>query len=68
MANGVLDTIVKQGIHNDLSWQTREIAAKNVPNHPSMKPANSGGAPAGTVPQKLGQAAFNPTSIRKPGQ
>jgi hypothetical protein len=32
-----------------------------------MKPANSGGAPAGQVPSKLGEPAFNPTSVRKPG-
>ena len=64
---GALDTIVKQGIHNDLSWQTREIAAKNVPTHPAMRPANAGGAPAGKVPSKLGESVFDPTSIRKPG-
>lgn len=64
---GVLDSIIKGGVHTDLSWQTREIDDKNVATHPAMKPANSGGAPSGVVPAKLGQQAFDPNSVRKPG-
>jgi hypothetical protein len=64
---GVLDTIIKQGVHTDLSWQTRDIAAKNVPTHPAMHSANAGGAPARQVPSKLGESVFDPNSVCKPG-
>ncbi len=71
---GVLDQIVRGGAHSvdmgphpDVNWQTRTLPPKNVPTHPAMRPANAGGAPAGQVPSKLGESAFNPTSVRKPG-
>lgn len=45
--------------------QVRKIAAKNVPGHPHMKDANTGGAPRGAVPANTG--ASNGTVARKPG-
>jgi hypothetical protein len=71
----VLDQIIKGGAHSvdmgphpDVNWQTRTLPPDNVPVHSAMRPANTGGAPAGQVPSKLGESVFNPNSIRKPGQ
>jgi hypothetical protein len=64
--DGVLQTVIGKGARmDDTNFQTRKIAEGNVPDHPHMKPANSGGAPSGTIPSKIGASSAQP--IRKPG-
>jgi hypothetical protein len=66
--DGVLDRVQREGTarrDDSITSQLRSIGDKNVPDHPHMKPANSGGAPCGTIPAKIGASSAQP--IRKPG-
>jgi len=65
--DGVLDRVQREGTarqDDSVTGQLRKIADGNVPNHPHMKPANSGGAPCGTIPAKIGASSAQP--IRRP--
>jgi hypothetical protein len=66
--DGVLSRVIREGTarqDDSITSQLRKIADGNVPDHPHMKPANSGGAPSGTIPTKIGASSAQP--IRKPG-
>jgi hypothetical protein len=66
--DGVLAQVIAKGtarVDSEITSQLRKIADGNVPNHPYMKPANSGGAPGGTIPSKIGASSAQP--VRKPG-
>ena len=43
--DGVLNSVIANGtkLDTEITGQLRKIAPGNVPNHPNMKPANSGG-------------------------
>jgi hypothetical protein len=66
--DGVLDTVIARGTARSQTIaddkQLRAIADKNVPDHPHMRPANAGGAPMGTIPNKIGANINGP--VRKP--
>lgn len=66
--DGCLDRVIREGtarVDNSITGQLRSIADKNVPAHPHMRPANAGGAPMGTIPNKIGANINGP--VRKSG-
>lgn len=65
--DGVLDHIIQHGTarnSDEVTSQLRSIASRNVPNHPFMRDANSGGAPSGKVPSTT--QASNGKPVRQP--
>lgn len=70
----VLDGLIRGGVRaldQGDNWQTRSLddphdnPHKAAPVHPNMKPANSGGAPAGQVPSKLGAPVTDDSALRR---